>query len=301
MLAEVHYWRDMARILEAVTEELRQPFVEVVVQILQALSEEEHTKALAEDVSVFLKEKARVIKGLKEAKWNNKYMKIIEKPVKTIEQAKELKEIVLNIGALMNSLQNIFLSSNFYKENRILSFLDRLLTCIQGKIRQKVGLQITINQAVQGSYDDFDFKQLSVAMKILTRYNENFFMRTKELHTKNEEAKMGQSFYKQDGLDFLAFSYSDAFAKTNLRVYTRAEKIEQQVGYMQDLLRFFQFAGKTAKRFSDQLSDLADQPDLKQKIKSFLELYQVYSPEYDMYDAKYKDKFSLFVVSCFFH
>lgn len=56
----------------------------------------------------FLKEKARVVKGLKEAKWNNKYMKIIEKPVKTIEQAKELKEIVLNLGALMNSLHNIF-------------------------------------------------------------------------------------------------------------------------------------------------------------------------------------------------
>jgi hypothetical protein len=130
MLAEVHYWRDMSRVLEAVTEELRQPFVEVVVQILQALSEEEHMKALAEDVALFLKEKARIVKGLKEAKWNNKYMRIIEKPVKTIEQAKELKEIVLNIGALMNSLQNIFLNSNFYKENRILSFLDRLLICV---------------------------------------------------------------------------------------------------------------------------------------------------------------------------
>jgi len=59
-------------------------------------------------VAKFLKEKARVVKGLKEAKWNNKYMKIIEKPVKNIEQAKELKEIVLNLGALMNSLHNIF-------------------------------------------------------------------------------------------------------------------------------------------------------------------------------------------------
>ena len=48
-----------------------------------------------------------MIKGLKEAKWNNKYMKIIEKPVKTIEQAKDLKSIVLNISALMNTLANI--------------------------------------------------------------------------------------------------------------------------------------------------------------------------------------------------
>lgn len=87
-----------------------------------------------------MKEKARVVKGLKEAKWNNKYMKIIEKPVKTIEQAKELKEIVLNISALMNSLHNIYMSSNFYKENRILSFIDRLISCILTKIKQRVSL-----------------------------------------------------------------------------------------------------------------------------------------------------------------
>lgn len=81
-----------------------------------------------------------MVKGLKEAKWNHKYMRIVEQPVKTIEQAKELKEIVLNLGALMNSLHNIYLSSNFYKENRILSFLDRLLLCVQTKMKQKVSL-----------------------------------------------------------------------------------------------------------------------------------------------------------------
>lgn len=34
MLGEIHYWRDISRVLEAVTEEIRQPFVEVVIQIL---------------------------------------------------------------------------------------------------------------------------------------------------------------------------------------------------------------------------------------------------------------------------
>jgi len=34
-----------------------------------------------------------VIAGAKEARWNNKYMKVIEKPVLSIEQSKELKEI----------------------------------------------------------------------------------------------------------------------------------------------------------------------------------------------------------------
>jgi hypothetical protein len=108
MIGEVYYWRDMARVLEAVTEEIRQPFVEIVVQILQASSESRNDKVTAEEVSCFLKEKARVVKGLKESKWNYKYMKIIEKPVKTIEGAKTLKEIAINITALMNSLYSIF-------------------------------------------------------------------------------------------------------------------------------------------------------------------------------------------------
>jgi len=38
-------------------------------------------------------------------------------------------------------------------------------------------------------------------------------------------------------------------------------------------------------------------PDLQSKIKQFLELYQVYSLEYDVFDLKYREQFSLFVVS----
>lgn len=38
-------------------------------------------------VDKFGKEKSRVVKGTKEAKWNNKYMKVIEKPVQSIEKA----------------------------------------------------------------------------------------------------------------------------------------------------------------------------------------------------------------------
>ena len=131
MIGEVHYWRDMARVLEAITDELRQPFVEVVVQILQAAVDAEKDKGLENDLSKFLNEKSRAVKGLKEAKWNNKYMKIIENPVKTIEQAKELKDIVMNISALMKSLHSIYKTSNFYKESRIVSFVDRLLECMQ--------------------------------------------------------------------------------------------------------------------------------------------------------------------------
>ena len=34
MIGEVHYWRDLARVLDAINQECKQPFVEVVVQVM---------------------------------------------------------------------------------------------------------------------------------------------------------------------------------------------------------------------------------------------------------------------------
>lgn len=150
MIGEVHYWRDMARILEAINTEVKQNYVEISVQIL-ALSQD---ISIQQDLEVFTKEKSRVLKGSKEARWNNKYMKVIEKPVNQIEQSKELKDIQMVIVVLLKSLKNIYENSNFYKEARIVSFMDRLLDTIMTKIKQKV----SVNQAIikgQKEYEEF--------------------------------------------------------------------------------------------------------------------------------------------------
>ena len=73
--------------------------------------------------------------GTKEANWNHKYMKIIEVPVKTIETSESLRKMAMQVGILMRSLENIYQSSHFYKEARMVSFLDRLLDCITLKIK----------------------------------------------------------------------------------------------------------------------------------------------------------------------
>ena len=72
MLGEVHYWRDLSRILEGLSAELKQSKVELIVQALI------NEPAAVIDLKEFNSLKARVSKGVKEAKWNNKYMKIIE-------------------------------------------------------------------------------------------------------------------------------------------------------------------------------------------------------------------------------
>lgn len=138
MLAEVHYWRDMARVLEAISGELKQGFVEMVVQLV-ALSEDQSGV-----LSEFQAQKARVAKGSKEAKWNNKYMKIVEKPVSAIEMASELKPVQVNVGVLLKTLRHVYDNSNFYREARIVSFIDRLLECVVAKLKMHISLRRSV-------------------------------------------------------------------------------------------------------------------------------------------------------------
>lgn len=147
MVGEVHYWRDMARILEAVNGEVVQSYVEVAVQILV------QDPALKSSIDSFSHQKSRVLKGCKEARWNNKYMKVIEKPVVEIESAQTLEQIQVMIVVLLKSLRNVYESSNFYKEARIVSFIDRLLQCISAKIRLRLG---GVSVAVTRGAADYD-------------------------------------------------------------------------------------------------------------------------------------------------
>lgn len=128
MIGEVHYWRDMSRILEAINQEVKQNYVEIAVQVLAQLSDKDNS--VQTSLEKFAKEKGRVVQGAKEARWNNKYMKVVEKPVSDIEKATQLRDIQLVVVVLLKSLKNIFENSNFYKEARMVSFIDRLMQVI---------------------------------------------------------------------------------------------------------------------------------------------------------------------------
>lgn len=83
-----------------------------------------------------------------------------------------------------------------------------------------------MQQAASGAFEHYNATQLGAALSIVNKFDEHFFLKSKQLTARNEEAKMGQSFYRKDGLDFLAFSYAEGFSKLNIRVCTRVEKIE---------------------------------------------------------------------------
>ena len=72
----------------------------------------------------------------------------------------------MNVGILMRTLQNIYKSSRFYKEARMVSFLDRLLQTIVDKIKKRVTLGKALREASQGprSAETFIESQLSSAL-----------------------------------------------------------------------------------------------------------------------------------------
>ena len=57
--------------------------------------------------------------------------------------------------SLLKSLKNIYENSNFYKEARIVSFIDRLLDCILRKIKAKLDINISIIRGKK-DFEQFD-------------------------------------------------------------------------------------------------------------------------------------------------
>jgi hypothetical protein len=45
-----------------------------------------------------------VLKGVKEAKWNHKYMKVLERPVTLVEKAKDMQTVATNISVVLKTL-----------------------------------------------------------------------------------------------------------------------------------------------------------------------------------------------------
>lgn len=112
-------------------------------------------------------------------------MKILLNPATQIENAKQLKEIQLNVGVLLKTLKHTYNSSNFYKEARVVSFVDRLLGCIVAKIKQKCNVNMSIVWGIQGTHTDM-LQQIDSARSITIKFSENLFMQ--EMITKHEKA-----------------------------------------------------------------------------------------------------------------
>ena len=66
-------------------------------------------------------------------------------------------------------LKNIYENSNFYKEARIISFIDRLVQTIITKIKIRVSIPISIKKGIK-NYQEYSSIELAQAKIIITKF-----------------------------------------------------------------------------------------------------------------------------------
>jgi len=120
----------------------------------------------------------------------------------------------------MKSIKHIYENSNFYKEVRIVSLLDRLFESVIQKIKNKVSISSALRFGRKNDYSFFYEEHTQMGITLIKKYKEHFFivelMDKKEesyfsnathstnetssdssSNSKKEEAKaMGQTFYR---------------------------------------------------------------------------------------------------------
>lgn len=68
---EIHYWRDVSKILQELRSEVKQNFVEVTLQVLI----NSQSDMVQESIEYFGQLKSKILKNASEAKHNNNIMK----------------------------------------------------------------------------------------------------------------------------------------------------------------------------------------------------------------------------------
>ena len=133
-MAEIHYWRDVSSILDAMQLELNHPSVSQLTAKMTGWS-------CGDCIKEFENYKQQVLSGALEAKTNYDFLKEIELPFVTLTTPAGLTNTPLLFPSMMSTLQGLFKKSAFYKESRIISLLEKIINAIlevvEGQIKVK--------------------------------------------------------------------------------------------------------------------------------------------------------------------
>jgi len=122
--------------------------------------------------------KEQVLSGALEAKTNYEILKDIEKPFVVLIGENGLSKVSLLFPSMMAVLQALYKKSYFYKESRILSFLDKL----SNEILKAVERVITIKDLLKSLYQSRESEkkvaiQLSQAQMVIDIMIKNLFIK----------------------------------------------------------------------------------------------------------------------------
>lgn len=220
MKGEIQYWNEMAKILDAAGRECKSAFVETTLQVLQ----EAHPR----EATVFRKYREQVWEAMKEAKWNKKYLLSL-KSVDTLYTG-SWKEIAEVISSLMESIRSVYEKSNYYKEQRIVNFLDHMYQHLLNKMRKDFTIHRIMNwvSEFKSITESLDFWKI-----VNTKFDEGYFLRELMESVKPTKATFMKtmSWFNKDTSPMGASMHSTqtTFSKSKVNMKSEIAKFKQHI------------------------------------------------------------------------
>ncbi|NWX59669.1 DYH10 protein, partial [Promerops cafer] len=162
-LAEINLWREKNATLSALTEQIKLPEVQKVLEILQE-AESEFTG----DLQIVLSD---LKKHHMEAQDNAKFLSTLERHLKNLSTDPGIDVISNTIPSLLSALRLVWIMSRHYsKDARMVPFLERISWEISARVRKVVDLQTLFKQDIAAAK-----KKITEARNTLEQWKKCYF------------------------------------------------------------------------------------------------------------------------------
>ncbi|NWT67000.1 DYH10 protein, partial [Prunella himalayana] len=223
-LAEINLWRENNATLRALTEQIKLPEVQKVLEILQE-AESEFTGALQIVLSDLKKHHM-------EAQDNAKFLSTVERHLKNLSTGTGVDVISSVIPSLLNALRLVWIMSRHYnKDARMVPFLERISWEISQRVRRVVDLQTLFKQDIAAAK-----KKITEAKNTLEQWKKCYFTTCIQV-----EESGSKRYWKFD-------------------VKRLFEKTDYMVSICQDLYDIFQVAEELHNIFIPELITVTENP-----------------------------------------
>ncbi|XP_041266334.1 dynein heavy chain 10, axonemal [Onychostruthus taczanowskii] len=223
-LAEINLWHENNATLRALTEQLKLPEVQKVLEILQE-AESEFTGGLQIVLSDLKKHHM-------EAQDNAKFLSTLERHLKNLSTGTGVDVISNAIPSLLNALRLVWIMSRHYNEDaRMVPFLERISWEISQRVRRVVDLQTLFKQDTTAAK-----KKITEAKNTLEQWKKCYFTTCIQV-----EESGSKRYWKFD-------------------VKRLFEKTDYMVSICQDLYYIFQVAEELHNIFIPELITVTENP-----------------------------------------
>ncbi|NXP87266.1 DYH10 protein, partial [Passerina amoena] len=223
-LAEINLWRENNAALRALTEQMKFPEVQKVLEILQK-AEPEFTG----DLQIVLSD---LRKHYMEAQDNAKFLSTLERHLKNLSTGTGVDVISSVIPSLLNALRLVWIMSQYYnKDARMVPFLERISWEISERVRRVVDLQTLFKQDTTTAK-----KKITEAKNTLEQWKKCYFTTCIQV-----EESGSKRYWKFDTKSLF-------------------EKTDYMVSICQDLYHIFQVAEELQNIFIPELITVTENP-----------------------------------------